>query len=65
MIRGTTRCRRLHMPKAERIEIKTLDKGVNETHRIIVSDVVIEDFWKEHLLDARRAFNVAHSMPPS
>jgi len=53
------------MPKAERIEIKTLDKGVNETHRIILSDVVIEDFWKEHLLDARRAFNVAHSMPPS
>jgi hypothetical protein len=52
MIRRTTRCRRLHPLKAERTEIKTLDKGINETHWMIIGNVVIEDFWEEHLLDA-------------
>jgi hypothetical protein len=44
------------MSKAERLEIETLDKSVNETHRILFGHVVIKGCGKEHLLRAGRAF---------
>ncbi len=42
MIRRPTRRRRLYAGKAESAEIQLVDKGVNNAHRIIFGDIVIE-----------------------
>jgi hypothetical protein len=36
----------LHASKAEGVAVQTVDKGLNETHRVLRSDVVVEDVRK-------------------
>jgi hypothetical protein len=48
---GTASGGRLRVSKAEGVEVQTVGKGVDETRRILLGNIVIKSLRKEHLLD--------------
>jgi hypothetical protein len=55
------RLRQRGVAEAEFLQREFLDKGVDETHRVLGRDVVVEDFGKEQALLARGSSNVVHA----
>ena len=53
--------RRHHVAKAPRFKVKLIDKRINETHRVIVSDIIIKPLREVDRFVAVSALDVAHS----
>src|SRR6478752_533474 len=51
---------RSHTGKSRRGQIQAVDKRLNEPHRVLGTDVVIERFWKQQRLGSIVASNVRH-----
>ena len=52
MISGATCTPRLNASKAEFAKIKLIDENINYTHRIILRDIIVQQFGKEYPLNS-------------
>src|SRR3990170_551860 len=50
--------------EAQASQIEGVDEGVQETHKVILGDVIIEDVGEEGNLAALLALDVLHARPP-
>ena len=46
--------------KSNRLQIERIDKGVDEAHRIVGGDVIVDGLWQQHQLRAIGAGDVRH-----
>jgi hypothetical protein len=64
VIAGSADVEWLHADKSELVEIETVDKHVDRSHRVILGHIVVERCRKKCALPAIQSFNKAlHQMP--
>src|SRR5438067_12754668 len=65
MVRWATGCLRHHARKTQRSQIKLVDKGLNDTDRIVFADVVVQAFrQQDELLSILALYKTLHRSPP-